>query len=73
MDKQSPCAQRDELASEYTRCSIDLIRTTLLLAREGTKLAREQLENTVNFRNTARLKSDQAYEALERHIQEHGC
>jgi len=70
---QSPitCDEKDRLRRAQACASADFSRAVQVL--EGCMMDRSEYDHLLKFSEEARLRSDQARLALERHVAEHGC
>ena len=67
------CAEKEQLLQKYNHDIAELDRTTIVLTRETPPLSKIERERISAFLETLRTRVEEAKEALDAHIAEHGC
>jgi hypothetical protein len=69
----SECIEKARLLQKYDHDVAELNRTTTMLARGRPTLSKTDHEAIMSFTEKLRIGVEQAREALEQHVAEHGC
>jgi len=67
------CETKARLMNQYTNATSEFSRTLKILNTKLGVMQKKDYEAVRNFVETARVRSETARLALERHVQEHGC
>jgi len=70
---ESACPEKANLLNEYDTAAAEFSRTVTVLNRRMGIMSREDYVRILRFSEQARIRSEQARLALERHVNEHGC
>jgi hypothetical protein len=67
------CEEKARLAQEYNVATVESSETVKQLHQRTGTSPKEEYKRLAQISNEARVKSEQARQALEQHIAAHGC
>ena len=71
--ERAACAEKANLLNEYDTAAAEFSRTVTVLNRRMGVMTHDEYIRILQFSEQARIRSEQARLALERHVSEHGC
>ena len=67
------CTEKADLLNQYDTAAAEFSRTVTVLNRRMGVMTHDEYVRILRFSEQARIWSEQARLALERHVSEHGC
>ena len=73
MSNNSGCAEKIGLFNSYEDETHDFSRSLTIIRARIREASKQEYEELIGRSERARLRSDRARTALEKHVAEHGC
>jgi hypothetical protein len=71
--QESDCAEQSRLRKQYDIAAADYSRAVKVLAERSGVMSIDDYNRIRDFCETARVRSEAARAAMDRHIAQHGC
>lgn len=71
--ERTACLEKANLLNDYDTAAAEFSRTVRVLNQKMGVMSKEEYVRILRFSEQARIRSEQARLALERHVAEHGC